>query len=119
MIENISIGIDIENVSRFENKDRINDKKFLKRIFTDAELEYCYKNIKYAQHLCARYCAKEAIVKALADVNITNVFYSDIEILNDAAGKPSAKINKYPALNIKISLSHTSEYAIANALIVQ
>ena len=40
--ENISIGIDIEEISRFENKDLKTDEKFLKRIFTDKEFEYCF-----------------------------------------------------------------------------
>ena len=60
------IGIDIEDVSRFENKEIDKDSKFLSRIFTQNELEYCFKNKNYAQSLSARYCAKEAVVKALS-----------------------------------------------------
>ena len=117
VLENISLGTDIEKVSRFENKDKTLDEVFLKRIFTETELEYCYSNKNYAQHLCARYCAKEAVVKALADINITNIYYSDIEIIKNSNGKPSVKIIKHPELNIKISISHTNEYATATAII--
>lgn len=114
---NISIGIDIEEIKRFENKSIENDSNFLKKIFTDKELDYCYKSKNYASHLCARYCAKEAAVKALSDLKINDVYYSDIEILNLGNGMPYIKIEKYPDLEIKISMSHCKSYATASVLI--
>ena len=61
---------------------------------------------------------KEAIIKALYPLNITNVYLKDIEILNTENGIPYVKIKKYPNLNIKISLSHSKKYATATAIIV-
>lgn len=117
-MENFSIGCDIEENSRFESKTLEKDKDFLEKIFTEKELEYCYKNKNYAQHLCARFCAKEAIVKALTEFEINDVYYSDIEILNKENGAPFAKIKKYPKIEIKISLSHCKTYSIANVLLL-
>lgn len=114
--ENISVGTDIEQISRFEGKTPENDAKFFSKIFTLKEVEYCFSKGTSAQHLCARYCAKEAIVKALSDFEITDVYYSDIEILNAETGKPYAKIEKYPDVKIKLSLSHTKDTAICVAL---
>lgn len=114
--ENISVGTDIEQISRFQNKTIENDAHFLNRIFTPAELEYCFSHGVPAQHLCARYCAKEAIVKALTDFDIRDVFYNDIEILNLQSGKPYAKIDKYPDIKIKLSLSHTKDIAICTVI---
>lgn len=114
-MKNISIGCDIEENSRFENKSQ----KFIDRIFTKNEQEYCYKNKNYAQHFCARFCAKEAIVKALSEFDINDVYYSDIEILNKKSGAPIAKIEKYPEIEIKISLSHSKTHSIANVILIK
>ena len=114
----ISIGCDIEEISRFSGKTREKDSDFLNRIYTDSELEYCYKTSNSAQHLCGRYCVKEAVVKALTDFDIKDVYYSDIEVLNKESGMPFVKISKYPDLNIKVSLSHCKTYATASALII-
>ena len=114
--DNISIGTDIEQISRFQDKPLEKDAHFLNRIFTPSELEYCFSHGIPAQHLCARFCAKEAIVKALSDFEIKDVFYGDIEISNLQSGKPCAKIQKYPDVKIKLSLSHTKDTAICVAI---
>ena len=116
---NLSVGCDIEEVSRFSGKTRENDKEFLSRIYTGAELDYCYKSANYAQHLCGKYCVKEAVVKALTDFDIKDVFYSDIEVLNKENGMPYVILKKYPDLSIKVSLSHCKTYATASALIIK
>lgn len=118
MINNISVGTDIEEISRFECKTLENDKDFLERIFTSKELEYSYKSRNYAQHLCARFCAKEAVIKALSYFEINDVYYSDIEILKRENGSPYVVLEKYPKLSIKISLSHCKTYATATVIIL-
>ena len=115
MLENISIGTDIEEIKRFEGKET--NFEFLSKVFTTAELEYSLKDRNPAKHLCARFCAKEAIVKALSGINIKDVYYSEIEILNHSDGAPYATISKYPDIKIKISLSHSKEYATATVLL--
>jgi len=117
MHENISIGVDIEEISRFKNKSVEKDAIFLDKIFTKNEIDYAYSKNNFAQHLCVRYCAKEAIVKALSEFKIDDVFYSDIEITNLKNGQPVAKIKKYPNIEIKISLSHSKTYAVANVIL--
>ena len=114
--ESISIGTDIEEIERFIGKDLKSDKTFLERIFTQRELDYCFSHGCSEQHLCARFCAKEAVVKALSDFNIKDVYYSDIEILNSEDGAPYCTIIKYPTIEVKISLSHSKKYAVANVL---
>ena len=39
----LNIGVDIEDNSRFENKTLKKDEKFLRKIFTQNELDYCYQ----------------------------------------------------------------------------
>lgn len=109
----IEIGVDIEQVNRFRNKNLEKDDCFLKTIFTETELEYSFSDGQYAQHLCARFCAKEAVIKTLNNLQNRDIQYKDIEILNTKDGAPYVILRKHPGLNFKISLSHTSEYAVA------
>ncbi|MBE7705933.1 MAG: holo-[acyl-carrier-protein] synthase [Cyanobacteria bacterium SIG30] len=107
----MKIGCDIEEIKRFKEKKE--DLKFLNRIFTENEIQYCFSKVKPEENLCVRFCAKEAVVKALSDKTIS---YKNIEILNDENGKPCVKVNGIDE-NIEISLSHSKEYAMAVALI--
>ena len=108
----MNIGCDIEKISRFLGKTRENDGKFLNRLFSSAELDYCFSKTKPEESLCARFCAKEAYIKAKGAQDVP---FNEIEIL--------AKDSKKPALYIKgikidgdVSISHTDEYAMAVVL---
>ena len=65
----MAIGVDIEDIERFKGKS----EEFLHRVFTDLELEYCLKFSKPESHLAARFCAKEAVVKALKALEISGI----------------------------------------------
>ncbi len=114
--EDIALGIDIEDISRFKGKTPEKDKDFLTRIYTDDELEYSFKSSKPEGRLCARFCAKEAVVKALSEFNISDVYYSDIEISNKEDGSPQISVEKYPNIKFKVSLSHCKTYATASVI---
>lgn len=105
------IGIDIEQTKRFDTKD----DAFLQRVFTNNEREYCLSKKNSAQHFCARFCAKEALIKALSDKSLE---LSEIEVLNDENGKPSITVKKYPQKKFELSLSHCKEYACAAVLVL-
>ena len=109
------IGVDIEDVSRFKNKNLESDSKFLKRIFTQNELDYCFKNKNSSQSLTARFCAKEAVVKALSGYYDEVISYNKIEILKYPNGAPYVNIlvNELKKLDFKLSLSHEKDKAIA------
>jgi phosphopantetheine--protein transferase-like protein len=112
-LNSIGIGVDIEKIERFKEKTLESDSHFLNKIFTKNELNYSFKNKNSAQHLTARYCAKEATVKALHSLNIANIYYKDIEVINLENGAPTIKIEKQPNIKIKVSMSHTTDTAIA------
>jgi holo-[acyl-carrier protein] synthase len=113
------IGVDIETIGRFKKPDITSDSSFLKKIFTAAELEYCFSCRTPAQHLAARFAGKEAVIKALAGLNRAGLGYKDIEITNDKDGVPAAEIRKsgFNDLEIKLSLSHAKDEAIAFAVV--
>lgn len=117
--DNISVGIDIESVNRFKGKSVEKDLTFLNLIFTPQELDYCFSKSLSEQHLCGRFCAKEAIIKALTPLNIVDVQLNEIEVLNSEKGFPVAKIKKYTDIDIKVSISHNKDYATANAIVIK
>jgi holo-[acyl-carrier protein] synthase len=118
MKSDFSVGVDIESISRFQKAEAASS--FLNKIFTAGEMDYCFSCSAPAQHLAARFAGKEAIVKALAGLNRAGLSYNDIEISNDINGVPSAKIRKsgFDDLQIKLSLSHAKDMAIAFAVVV-
>ena len=108
-------GVDIEDISRFSGKTLENDSKFLYRIFTQNEIDYCFKNSNPAPHLAARYCAKEAVVKALSSLYNKTIGYSNIEILKNENGSVFVNmlINELKEYNFSLSISHEKDKAIA------
>jgi len=116
--DKFGIGVDIENIDRFKRLYPFK-KKFLNKIFTKRELEYCLKKNKFAHHLAVRYAGKEAVIKALSKFYRKSIFYKDIEITNSKKGFPICKIKRkfICGLNIKISLSHCKDKAIAFVII--
>lgn len=114
--DNFAIGVDIEDVDRFKDKDDL----FLNRIFTPLEIEYCKSKISQHQHFAARYCTKEAVFKALSSFNETGIEFKTIETYH---------INKVPHVrflcelenkyNVKLSLSHDKTKAVAYVIIIK
>lgn len=111
----IGIGIDIEQIKRFHNMDLQVDRGFLEKIFVQKELEYCFSRSSSAQHLTARFAAKEAVIKALQPLKKRGVLHrTDIEILiKDEAPFVFIHIPHYDDVKILLSLSHTSDAAVA------
>ena len=111
-------GIDIEEVKRFEKYSLEDDSAFLKTIFSQKELDYCFSKKNYAQHLAARFCAKEAFYKCVSGMDISWKF-PQIEILNASSGKPYLNLpGKFGKYNFSLSLSHTKTYACAVVILM-
>ncbi len=116
----LGIGIDIEDINRFTKIKLSKNNKFLNKIFTYSEIEYCFSKKNVASRLATKYTGKEAVVKALGSMNISNVDYKEIEIINDSSGAPRVNLawDKSKKYQIMISLSDESEKAIAMAIII-
>ena len=118
----ITCGTDIIEIYRIKEAIEDMDDKFIKRIYTQNEIDYCEskKNAKY-QHYSARFAAKEAVFKAISKEvdNKFSISWCDIEILNCDSGRPYAKIlnHDFPIKEIDVSLSHCKEYAVANVVV--
>jgi holo-[acyl-carrier protein] synthase len=121
---NIKCGTDIIEISRI--KDSIEDAKdkFVNRVYTKAEIDYCEsKKAQKYQHYAVRFAAKEAVFKAVS-ANLEDKYsicWKDVEVVNDEQGRPKVNIVGEIAKdieNIDISLSHCKEYAVANVVAI-
>ncbi len=122
----LGTGIDIVETKRIaESLDRFGDR-FLSRIFLEGEVAYARSMKLPHLHLAARFAAKEAISKAFGTGIGKEIGWRDMEIVREPGGKPRVVLHgkavEYAksrgVLEIHVSLSHTTEYGAASAVIV-
>ena len=115
------IGVDIVKVDRIEKAVERWGYRFLKRIFTPAEIERCQKRARPAQCLALRFAAKEAFAKALGLGMRKGLRWRDIEVVHDHLGKPDLVLHNQAqrlleameASRTWLSLSDERESALA------
>lgn len=121
----ISIGIDIIEVARIREV-LLRTPRFAERVFTAAERAYCdSRGVVAAQHYAARFAAKEAALKALQTGWRGGISWQDVEISARESGAPYltftgevlAVYKKFSATATHLSMSHTSEHAIAQVIL--
>lgn len=122
----ITCGTDIIKVNRVKDSIERIGETFLKRVYTDEEIEYCESRrmCKY-QSYAARFAAKEAIYKAISPELDNDASWKDAEVRKFENGKPYIELygelkeiaEKLDVKNIELSLSHDDEYAIACVVI--
>ena len=120
----VSIGIDIIEVQRIrETVGRT--PRFVERVFTDLERKYCEsRGAAAAQHYAARFAAKEATLKALGTGWSGGISWRDIEVSSRTSGAPFIVLSgvtlklfqELGATKIHLSMSHTTDHAIAQVL---
>ena len=120
----ITCGTDIIEIQRIKKSIDNSSEKFIEKVFTQNEINYCEskKEQKY-QHYAARFAAKEAAFKAVSWQldNKFDISWKDFVITNDKNGKPILNILHSDIKNVEsvdVSLSHCKEYAIANVTIL-
>lgn len=122
----LGIGVDVVKVSRIRAAaDRWGDR-FLARVFTKGERAYAQRRPEPALHLAGRFAVKEAVFKALGVGARRGVRWREVEVVNDAHGKPVLQLTgRTQALSHElgvgaahISLSHDTDYAIGYVILV-
>jgi holo-[acyl-carrier protein] synthase len=119
----IGIGTDIIEIDRIKNSIEKYGDKFLSKIYTEAEINYCQNKANKFQHFAARFAAKEAVYKALVTGWQEVLSWQDIEIFNEATGMPRVtifgKLKEFLSedKNLKVSISHSKNYVTAVAII--
>lgn len=114
-------GIDIVSNRRIQKAYEKFGDRFLNRIYTQAEIEYCISKRDFIGCISARFSAKEAVIKAFYKAFKKRLNFKDIELYGKK-GEPAAILlhTKYYDLNtckIDISISHENEFSISVAII--
>ncbi len=118
----IGIGTDLCDIDRIARIIAEQGDRFLAKVFTQNEISYCRPKHHAAQCFAARFAAKEALLKALGVGLRDGLRWKDMEIENDALGKPFFKLSgkcaqQTSGTNIMLSLSHTQHAAVAFVII--
>lgn len=115
------IGNDIIEIERILKAISRHGKRFLDDVFTQNEQIYCSRYQQPERHYAGRFAAKEAVVKALGTGFSPEITWLDIQVLNDAHGKPcvilSDRLNeRFMHPQILLSISHCKTFATAVAV---
>ncbi len=115
------IGIDLVENERIEKIIKKWGDKFLSRVFSDKEVEYCNRHVQAPLHYAARFAAKESFLKAMGIGLGMGVKLREIEVARNSKGKPDlvlcgeakVQIEKRKIAKVHLSLTHTKKYATA------
>lgn len=119
------IGTDIVEVARLERAFERHGRRFLERVFTAAEIEYCERQCHPFQSYAARFAAKEAFMKALGRASRDGITWRDMEVVRTGTDAPELRLTgraRVAALQRNVvrtflTLSHTRSYATAVAVL--
>jgi len=120
----IKVGTDIIEVERIQRAIQKYGRRFLKKIYTAHEIDYCQKRAWPAQHFAGKFAAKEAVQKAIMSMDSEiQVPFTHIEIRNEAAGKPFVRLanqlkKQCGDISLELSISHIKAYATSTAIMV-
>lgn len=124
----LAIGTDIVDIQRIQCAILKFGNKFLKKVFTQNELQYCFNTSKKYHSLAVRFSAKEAFSKALGiGIGAGSLLkWHDISVENSRSGKPiiilsdgaSQLMRENDFNSAKVSLSHTKTLAQAVVILI-
>ncbi|MEU5219810.1 holo-ACP synthase [Streptomyces sp. NPDC020807] len=117
--------MDLAEVSRVEEL-MTSQPELRERVFTARELAYCYRRKRAGEHLAGRWAAKEAVLKSLGTGMGPRMEWTDIEVVNDRAGRPQVRLygevevvaRSLGMASLDITLSHSGGLAVAHAVMV-
>lgn len=116
----IGLGTDIAENERIESLLKKYNNRFLKRIFTTEEIEYCMKKKNPAPHLAARFSVKEAFIKSLGLRRDLSLSYNEVGLEGTTGkksivikGKLKELIDQKNVDSIHFSISHAENYSSA------
>ena len=120
------IGVDLVRIPRLRQVVDRWQERFLRRVFTEAELAYCFKRRDPIPHLAARFAAKEAALKALGTGLSMGISWRELEVRRERGEAPQMILSgRCRAIGeakggrrVLLSITHDGEYALAQAMLV-
>jgi holo-[acyl-carrier protein] synthase len=121
----VGTGVDIAEVPRIRKSIERFGERFLRRVFTEGEIRYCERKAGRFESYAARFAAKEAGMKALGTGWSRGVRWRDIEVVRPKGQRPTIQFHGEAAAvaarlgtkNIALSITHTSEQALAHVIL--
>lgn len=115
----LGIGIDLTEIKEIE--ESIQSEAFVRRVFTPAEMQAVERYRNKAEHLAGKFAVKEAFMKAIGAGIRQEVWFTQVEVLNDESGKPQVQVRgeaekrleTLGAKQIHVSISHSGGMAVA------
>lgn len=119
------VGVDMLEIARMQRAME-RTPRFVERVFSEEERQYCSQTARPAEHFAARFAAREAILKSLGTGFGGGIHLSDVWVSRSETGRPLAMLSGKAAeiaaeqgiREIALSLSHTHDVAVANAIAV-
>ncbi len=117
----VGTGVDIIEIDRIQKSIETYGEKFLNKIYTQTEIDYCSTKADKYRRYAARFAVKEAVYKSVMKFDET-IAWKDISVKNDEDGAP--QLEELPKLSkirsegivVHVSLSHSNNYAVATAI---
>jgi len=121
----VGTGIDIAEVPRIAASISRFGDRFIRRIYTEGEIRYCESKANRVERYAARFAAKEAGMKAIGTGWNRGVRWRDIEVSRMPGGRPTITFHgkaaefaaKLGTKHVALSLTHTTEYAMAQVIL--
>ena len=106
------LGIDIIEIERIDALIQKEGQRFLDRLFSQEEQEYCQRKSKPAPHYAARFAAKEAVIKAL---EVRDIALKDIVVTKKESGAVGIELRdqRFEGVEFSLSITHSRDYAAA------
>lgn len=120
----VGTGVDIAERARIAQSLEQYGERFIKRIYTPAEVAYCEKFKNKAERYAARFAAKEAAFKALGTGWGKGVRWVDVEVTHQPSGKPELVLTgraqevarELGVGRMSLSISHADQYVVAQVI---
>lgn len=123
----LGLGSDIIEVERIRRAGERHPERFVARILTEGEREYCFRMKDPWPHVAARFAVKEAVSKAFTTGIGARFEWKSASVRHGSRGQPLVVLDALGAklltevggTEVRISLSHTKSYAEAVAAVVR
>ena len=117
----VGTGVDLAEVDRIREAIERHGRRFIDRIYTEAEIAYVERKANRFERYAARFAAKEAGMKAIGTGWRHGVRWKDFEVANLPSGRPVLNfhgvaaefVKKLGVKNVALSLTHTAQQGMA------
>jgi holo-[acyl-carrier protein] synthase len=117
----LGVGTDLIEIARIQQSVARFGDRFLRRVFTPSEIDYCRRKKNAAESFAARFAAKEAGAKALGTGISQGISWLELEVVRQPSGKPTLQLTGRAAqralqlgvATVSLSLTHSKDIALA------